>query len=100
MKRASVPSILVVAVLVAFAVTAEAQQPKKVPRIGYLSTTGDPKTPGSQVEAFRQGLRDFGYIEAKNVLVEYRYVEGNVDRIPGLVAELVHVLVRADRVIK
>jgi putative tryptophan/tyrosine transport system substrate-binding protein len=81
--------VLLVGLTLASVHLAEAQQAKKVPWIGYLSTTGDPKTPGSQVEAFRQGLRDFGYIEAKNVLVEYRYVEGNVDRIPGLVAELV-----------
>jgi len=61
----------------------QAQQPKKVPRIGYVSGTG------TNVEAFRQGLRDVGYIEGKNILVEYRYFEGKLDRIPSLVAELV-----------
>src|SRR5947209_6595967 len=68
---------------------AEAQQPKKVPRIGFLAVSGDPNTPGPWVEAFRQGLRDLGYTEGKNVLVEYRYVEGKLNRIPSLVAELV-----------
>ena len=54
---------------------------------------GDPNTPGPQVEAFRQGLRDLGYIEGKNILVEYRYAEGKLDRIPSLVAELVQLKV-------
>jgi putative tryptophan/tyrosine transport system substrate-binding protein len=50
---------------------AEAQQAKKVPRIGFFAGgSGDPKTPGPQVEAFRQGLRDLGYIEGKNIQVE------------------------------
>jgi putative ABC transport system substrate-binding protein len=68
---------------------AEAQQPGKVPRIGYVSGSGGPSNPGPQIEAFRQGLRDLGYIEKKNILVEYRYVEGELDRVPRLVAELV-----------
>jgi putative ABC transport system substrate-binding protein len=89
MKRAAVPSILVVVVLLAVAVLADAQQPKKVPRIGYLSPTGDSHTPGPDVEAFRQGLRDLGYIEGKNILVEYRFIEGKTDRTPNLVGELV-----------
>src|SRR5712692_2512406 len=67
---------------------AEAQQTKKVPRIGYLSGRGDPSTPDPLVDAFRQGLRDLGYIEGKNILVEYRYAEGKLDRIPSLVADL------------
>jgi ABC-type uncharacterized transport system substrate-binding protein len=72
---------------------AEAQQPGKIPRIGYVSASGDSNTPGPQVEAFRQGLRDLGYIEAKNILIEYRYVEGKLDRVPSLVAELVQLRV-------
>ena len=68
---------------------AEAQQAKKVPRIGLVSGTGDANNPGPRVEGFRQGLRDLGYIEGKNILVEYRYIEGNLDRIPNFVAELV-----------
>ena len=72
---------------------AEAQQPAKIPRIGYVSGTGDPKTPGPLVEGFRRGLRDLGYIEGKNILVEYRYIEGGLDRVPALVAELVQLKV-------
>jgi putative ABC transport system substrate-binding protein len=77
------------AVLFALGVSATAQQPKKVPRIGYVSGTGDATNPALSVEAFRKGLRDLGYIEGKNILVEYRYAEGVRDRIPSLVAELV-----------
>jgi hypothetical protein len=58
MKKAAVPSILVVVVLLALGVTAEAQQPTKIPRIGYLVASGGPKTPGPLIEAFQQGLRD------------------------------------------
>ncbi len=72
---------------------ARAQQPAKIPRLGYVSATGDPNTPGPQVAGFRQGLRDLGYIEGKNILVEYRYIEGKLDRAPGLVAELVQLKV-------
>jgi putative ABC transport system substrate-binding protein len=72
---------------------AEAQQPNKLPRIGFLSGSGDPKTPGLQLEAFRRGLQELGYIEGKNILVEYRYVEGRVDHIPSLVAELMQLKV-------
>ena len=94
MKRAAVPSILVAVVLLAFGVIAKAQQSTKVPRIGWVSGSGDPNTPfGSQVEAFRQGLRDLGYIEGKNMVVEYRSAEGEVDRVPRLVAELVQLKV-------
>ncbi len=73
--------------------SATAQQPKKVPRIGYVSGSGDANNPGPYVEAFRQGLRDLGYIEGKNILVEYRYAEGKQDRIPSIVAELVQLKV-------
>ncbi len=85
--------LIILAALMGWGAIAEAQQPKKVPRIGYLSGSGDPYTPGPLVEAFRQGLRDLGYIEGKNILVEYRYVEGKLDRSPGLVAELVQLKV-------
>ena len=72
---------------------ADAQQPKKVPRIGFVSGIGGPSNPGPNVVGFRRGLRDFGYIEGKNILVEYRYVEGKGDRNPSLVAELVQLKV-------
>ena len=73
------------AMLFALCSSAEAQQPPKVPRIGYVGpATTDPRT-----ASFRQGLRDLGYAEEKNILVEYRYVGGKVDRYPDIVAELV-----------
>ncbi|MBI4488359.1 MAG: ABC transporter substrate-binding protein [Deltaproteobacteria bacterium] len=81
------------AMLLALSFPVEAQQPKKVPRIGILSGRGDPSTPDPLVDAFRQGLRDLGYIEEKNILVEYRYAEGNLNRIPSLVTELVQLKV-------
>jgi putative ABC transport system substrate-binding protein len=71
---------------------ADAQQPTNLPRIGFISA-GDPKSTSSLDEGFRQGLRDLGYIEGKNVLVEYRYAQGKVDRYPGFVAELVQLKV-------
>ena len=66
-----------------------AQPRTKIARIGFLSSAGDVRNPGPLVEAFRSGLRDLGYIEQKNILVEYRYAEGKQDRLPELVAELV-----------
>src|SRR5215831_3396021 len=72
---------------------AEAQQPKKVPRIGFVSGAGNANNPGPNIEAFRRALRDLGYIEEKNILTEYRYMEGMMDRIPSLVAELVQLKV-------
>jgi putative ABC transport system substrate-binding protein len=80
------------AMLFAFCLPAEAQQPSKIPRIGYVSGTDDLNNPGPE-EAFRQGLRDLGYIEGQNILVEYRSQEGKADRGPGLVAELIQLKV-------
>jgi len=91
-KAAGLILTLILGILAA-PLAAEAQRQAKVPRIGYLSGSGDPSAPGHQVEAFRQGLRDRSYIEGKNILVEYRYVEGKLDRVPGLVAELVQLKV-------
>ena len=71
----------------------EAQQPAKIPRIGYVRVVGVPSTPGPNVEAFRQGLKDLGYVEGKNILIEFRYAEGKRDRVPSLVAELVQLKV-------
>jgi putative tryptophan/tyrosine transport system substrate-binding protein len=67
---------------------AEAQQTKKVPRIGYLGATSRSINP-ARIEAFRQGLRELGYVEGKNIVIEYRYAEGKLDRLPALAAELV-----------
>src|SRR5437773_7775182 len=92
MKKAGWSSILVAAVLLAFAVEAEAQQAAKIPRIGYLSGTS-PSTSPDRREAFRQGLRELGYVEEKNIVVEYRHAEGKFDRLPALAAELVRLKV-------
>ena len=92
MKRAAVPSILVAVVMLAFAVMAEAQQPKKVPRIGYLSSF-DPARESARAEAIRLALRELGYIEGQNIAIEYRYTEGKPDRNPELAAELVRLKV-------
>ena len=70
-------------------------QPARIPRVGYLTGTGDSNDPGPFFEAFRQGLRNQGYTEGKNIVVEHRYVEGRVDRIPSIVAELVQLKVDA-----
>lgn len=86
---------LLATLLLTTAPPAEAQRPKKVARIGYLSTNGDPSNPPPFVEAFRQALRDLGYVEGKNILVEYRYAEGKLERVPGLVTELVKLNVDA-----
>jgi putative ABC transport system substrate-binding protein len=75
--------------LLTLCLPALAQQAKKIPRVGYLATGADPSGRSPFVEAFRQGLRDLGYIEGKNILVEYRYAEGKLNRVPTLVAELV-----------
>jgi putative ABC transport system substrate-binding protein len=79
--------------LLLLAHSVHAQQGAKVPRIGYVSNIGDANNPGPRVETFRQGLRDLGYVEGKNILVEFRYLEGNVNRAPALVAELVQLKV-------
>jgi len=66
----------------------EAQQPKKVPRIGFLGAASVAAN-SARVDAFRQGLRDLGYIEGKNIVIEYRYAGGKLDRLPALATELV-----------
>jgi putative ABC transport system substrate-binding protein len=83
---------VVVALLFALSPDAPAQQ-LKIPRIGFVPASGDPRTPGPQVAPFRRGLRDIGYTEGKDIIVEYRYIEGQRDRIPSFVAELVRLKV-------
>src|SRR5215468_7290613 len=79
--------------LIAWLCPAEAQQSKKVARLGYVSASGGPASPDARFEVFRQGLRDLGYIEGKNILLEVRYAEGKQDRFPSLVADLVELKV-------
>jgi putative tryptophan/tyrosine transport system substrate-binding protein len=91
MNKKIVVSLLATLTL-AFVHLAEAQQPKKIPRIGFLSSRSPPVVPG-RMGAFQQGLRELGYVEGKNIVIEYRYLEGNVDRTRSLVAELVQLKV-------
>src|SRR5881397_893318 len=87
--------IRIVAIGVAFAMcgaVAQAQQPKKVPRIGYL-TSRAPASDSTRSEAIWLALRERGYIEGQNIAIEYRYAEGKLDRLPELAAELVRLKV-------
>src|SRR5437879_299400 len=86
MKKAVLLSILFVAAQLAVGVIAQAQQPNIVPRIGFLFI-GSKDQP--HLGAFRQGLRDLGYYEGKNILIENRYAEGKNDALPGLATEMV-----------
>jgi putative tryptophan/tyrosine transport system substrate-binding protein len=81
------------ALLLASGLSVEAQQPGKAPRIGYVVQRNTPSltTPDLAAEAFRKGLYDLGYIEGKNMRLEYRYAVGMED-LPGLVAELVQLI--------
>jgi putative tryptophan/tyrosine transport system substrate-binding protein len=81
MRKAGVLSILFVMVLLALAVVAQAQQPKKIPRIGFLIARS-PSANAPRIEAFRQGLRELGYVEGKNIVIEWRFWEGKADRLP------------------
>ena len=92
MKKAAVPSILVAVVLLALGVIADAQQSGKVPRIGFLDNS---TASGSAVllEAFRQELRKLGWIEGKNITIEYRFAEQTPERLPELAANLVRLKV-------
>jgi putative ABC transport system substrate-binding protein len=83
---------LPVTLLLATVSLAEAQHPKKVPLIGYLSGT-DATSESNRSEAFRRGLREHGYIEGKNIAIEYRHAAGRLDRLPEIAAELVRLKV-------
>jgi putative ABC transport system substrate-binding protein len=70
-----------------------AQQPKHVARIGILAPSLAPHDPGSSFQAFRQGLRDLGYVEGQSIALEYRDAEGQAERLPELAADLVRLKV-------
>jgi len=80
------------AMLFALRVSAEAQQPTKVARIGFLNAPPIASIP-ARIDAFRQGLRELGYVEGKNIVIEYRSAEGKAERVPDLAAELVRLKV-------
>jgi putative tryptophan/tyrosine transport system substrate-binding protein len=82
----------VAALLLSLSVAIEAQQPDKIPRVGYLASPSL-SSMSARTEAFRQGLRELGYVEGKNIVMEYRYAEGKLDRLPAHAAELVHLKV-------
>src|SRR5262245_38391633 len=90
--RKTVISFALTALFYALCFSAEAQQPKKVPRIGYLSSF-DAASESTLAEAIRVALRERGHIEGENIATEYRYAEGRLDRLPALAAELVRLKV-------
>src|SRR6478672_3719864 len=86
--------VLVICFRLAFGgAVAEAQQAGKIPRIGYISGTYNPSNPGPYVEALRRGMRELGYTEGKNFIVEYRGAEGRLETIPGIIDELIRLKV-------
>ena len=75
--------------VIAFAMCGDVgAQPAKIPRIGFL-IAASPSSVSARLEAFRQGLRELGYVEGKKIVIEWRYAEGKLDRLPALAAELV-----------
>jgi ABC-type uncharacterized transport system substrate-binding protein len=91
MIRRIVVGLLTTLFLITLA-SAEAQESKKVPRIGYLSNN-DPASESARSEAIRLALRELGYIEGRNIATEYRYAEGKIDWVPELAAQLVRLKV-------
>jgi putative tryptophan/tyrosine transport system substrate-binding protein len=91
-NRKLVGIVALVVTLAMCGVVAQAQQPTRIPRIGCLNATS-PSTRSARIEAFRQGLRELGYLEGKNIVIEYRHAEGKLDRLTELAAELVRVKV-------
>src|SRR5205809_7728595 len=87
-NRKWVGRFAIVVALTVCGARAETQQPKKVPRLGYLSSA-DPVRYSAGSDAIRLALRERGYIEGQNIATEYRYAQGKRDRVPELVAELV-----------
>jgi putative ABC transport system substrate-binding protein len=85
-------TLLFIVVVLGVGAIADARQPTKVPRIGYLSVLS-PSSDSSRLEAFRQGMRELGYAEGQSIAIESRYAEGKLDRLPGLARELVRVKV-------
>ncbi|HEX5607558.1 MAG TPA: ABC transporter substrate-binding protein, partial [Candidatus Binatia bacterium] len=78
------------ALLFVLCVSADAQQAIKIPRIGYISGTGNATDQGPYVESLRRGLRDLGHVNGRNIVIEFRGAEGKLDRVKGLISELVH----------
>jgi putative ABC transport system substrate-binding protein len=83
MKKPDLSSILVATLVLVLGVAADAQQPTRIPRIGIL-IAGTASFNSPRLEAFRQRLRELGYVEGKNIVIEYRYAEGKLERLPTL----------------
>jgi putative tryptophan/tyrosine transport system substrate-binding protein len=90
--KTSLMLLLIVVVTLAQGISAKAQQPKRIPRIGFMIGTSPSIIP-DRIEGFRQGLRELGYVEGKNIIIEYRVAESKVERLPELLAELVRLKV-------
>ena len=87
MKKPDLSSLLVATLMLVVGVAAQAQQPAKIPLIGYLEG-GTLSAHAARIEAFRQGLRELSYVEGKNIVIEWRFADGKADRLPALAAEL------------
>ena len=88
MNNKKIVCIALIALLFALCFSAEAQQTKKVPRIGFLGNS-TPALEENLIGPFREGLRELGYVDGKNLLIEYRWAEGKYERFPTLIAELI-----------
>jgi len=88
--KTKITVLILCAILFALCFSASAQQPAKVHRIGYLASVS---VDLARIEAFRQGLRELGYVEGKNIVIEVRSPDGKPDRLASFVAELVHLKV-------
>jgi putative tryptophan/tyrosine transport system substrate-binding protein len=91
--RKTVIGFALTALLLALSYSVSAQQPTKVPRIGYLTADSRSAQADVRADAFREGLRELGYVEGKNIVIEWRQAEGKLDRLPALAAELVRLKV-------
>ena len=92
MNKKRICAVTLGTLLLALCFSAAAQEPKKTPRIGYL-TVDSLSAIAQRAESFRQGLREVGYIDGKNIVIEWRSAEGKLDRLPALAAELVNLKV-------
>ena len=92
MNKVGWSSILVATTLLAVAAIAEAQQPKNMPRIGYLGTVSL-SINAARANAFRRGLHDLGYMEGKSIIIEWRSADGKLDRLATIATDLVRLKV-------
>jgi putative ABC transport system substrate-binding protein len=89
MKIGVLVSVMIASILISFYRADAEPEAKKLARVGFIFSSGTPADPSPQLEAFRLGLRDLGYIEGKNILIESRYAEGRLDRMSPFVHEFV-----------